>query len=85
MNVAVLVDQAEHVGIRLHLDGARLVADAPLGAQADAILAQLHEHRLAVAAWLRRPLDPMEAGCPQPQNLRRFEALVRLSRQRGGP
>jgi len=77
---ADLLQRAEQAGITVSLADYRMVADAPSTPEADAILAELRHHRLAVAAYLRRPQDPMEAGCPQPQNLRRFEALARLCR-----
>jgi hypothetical protein len=82
---AALIEQAEQAGIVLTLADGQMVADAPEGEQADAVLDQLREHRLAVAAYLRRPRDPVEAGCAQPQNLARFMALARLdARERAG-
>ena len=79
MMIATLVERATLAGITVSMADGKLVADAPEGA--DAVLAELRQHRLAVAAYLRRPRDPVEAGCEQPQNMKRFMALVELDRR----
>ena len=89
MTIATLVERAERTGIRLTAANYKLSYDAPKTPEADTILAEIRLHRLQVAAWLRRARDPSEAGEPQPGNLRRFQALVRLDnedrRRRGLP
>lgn len=81
MTPADLLERASRAGITVSLVDGRMVADAPEGEQADALLAELRQHRLEVARWLRRPRDPSEAGCAQPQNMKRFLALVELDRR----
>ncbi|HAT09013.1 MAG TPA: hypothetical protein DCS97_00080 [Planctomycetes bacterium] len=81
MSPQTLLNEAAKVGVVVSLAGIDLTAEAPDTPEADAILAELRQHRLEVAAHIRRPRDPLEAGCPQPQNMRRFEALVRLDKQ----
>jgi hypothetical protein len=80
VTIAALVERAELAGIRLTAANYKLTYEAPKTTEADAILTELRQHRLEVAAYLRRPRDPMEAGETQPQNWRRFDALVRLAK-----
>lgn len=81
MTPQTLLNEAAKVGVVVSLAGIDLTADAPDTPEADAVLAELRLHRLEVAAHLRRPRDPAEAGCPQPQNMKRFLALVELIRR----
>jgi hypothetical protein len=72
------------LGIEVALVDGRLVIDAPEGEQADGMLAMVARLKSEVIAALTpqvRGVDPMAAGCAQPENLANFEALVRLDQQ----